>query len=714
MSKKLKEILKKAEPTTKVSQGDEKFISKHEVQVTSDANGNDDEVFKASNVKTYDRNVHHHGHDAAESEKVYEDIEQLDEISQAKLSRYALKAHKYEAYSRGMKNDNPTVIDYADKRHQGVRLAIKKLAGRTKVPASKGGKEEYNEETEIDEAMVYESILPIKTSWTKKHSDGVVYSGKKQPLEHGQKVKLKDSGEIGHVSYVHRDGGKDEHHLYKVDDAANRQKRLRGDSFVHHDNLQPLKEESEDPLPVQEDQIPANVNNIGDLITHLNQKAKIERRQKNFIGQHSVPRSYPVSETEPDKKFVVPGKDKWSDYYIKNKMKKESVEIQEDKTEKEIKKAYKAAAKKGPDHDDVGKHLKKAAKSEKEKLKEETLEEAEKKKPWVVKAREFFKKKQSETQGKQLHNLAQKKRKLYAKEEVELKEGFSHKIYDRNEDRNMHSENVVYLAKHFGSKEDHAEALDILKKHHEAGELTPDLSKRRKVLHDKLWPLAQKHKSVDKELNKSGAKNKKLYHKMLESVDGRDEAAEQIDDLLDHVHKPVREHAQKAKDTFHTDPDASMEHLNQANKVAAEHKKAVELIKLERSLRGNAQGLQAFGKVSDPSQPASDIPNLMKMHQMFKDAHAKDLEAYKKLKKEETELNEVSSKKLVEIGKGASQKLSAHSYQSALSPKKYDQHKGKEAKAYRVVQGALNRLGGFMVDKEGKMKSYTTDEKKKK
>lgn len=50
-----------------------KFIKKHTVNVIDDANGNDDEVFKAKNIKKYDRSKTRHGYDTGQDEKVYED-----------------------------------------------------------------------------------------------------------------------------------------------------------------------------------------------------------------------------------------------------------------------------------------------------------------------------------------------------------------------------------------------------------------------------------------------------------------------------------------------------------------------------------------------------------------------------------------------------------------------------------------------------------------
>lgn len=60
--------------------------------------------------------------------------------------------------------------------------------------------------------------------------------------------------------------------------------------------------------------------------------------------------------------------------------------------------------------------------------------------------------------------------------------------YQENEGENYHSENVVLLAKHFGTKEDLKEAKRILAEHDKQGSLTDKLRKERDVLHHKLYP----------------------------------------------------------------------------------------------------------------------------------------------------------------------------------------------------------------------------------
>lgn len=60
--------------------------------------------------------------------------------------------------------------------------------------------------------------------------------------------------------------------------------------------------------------------------------------------------------------------------------------------------------------------------------------------------------------------------------------------YQENQDENYHSENVVLLAKHFGTKEDLKEAKRILAEHDKQGSLTDKLRKERDELHHKLYP----------------------------------------------------------------------------------------------------------------------------------------------------------------------------------------------------------------------------------
>jgi hypothetical protein len=69
------------------------------------------------------------------------------------------------------------------------------------------------------------------------------------------------------------------------------------------------------------------------------------------------------------------------------------------------------------------------------------------------------------------------------------------KKYEENEDSNAHSENVVLLAKHFGTKEELAEAKKILALHEKEGHLSSENGKKRQALHLKLIEKASKEMS---------------------------------------------------------------------------------------------------------------------------------------------------------------------------------------------------------------------------
>jgi len=77
------------------------------------------------------------------------------------------------------------------------------------------------------------------------------------------------------------------------------------------------------------------------------------------------------------------------------------------------------------------------------------------------------------------------------------------KKYEENEDENAHSENVVLLAKHFGTKADLAKAKEILALHEKEGYLSSENGKKRTELHYKLIDKARS------EMGKQGIKFEK-------------------------------------------------------------------------------------------------------------------------------------------------------------------------------------------------------------
>lgn len=71
MTKTLKDFLEVYKPK---SPDEQKFVDKHVVIKHKDRNGNGDDVFKATNIKTNKRKEERHGYDVGEDEKVYEEL----------------------------------------------------------------------------------------------------------------------------------------------------------------------------------------------------------------------------------------------------------------------------------------------------------------------------------------------------------------------------------------------------------------------------------------------------------------------------------------------------------------------------------------------------------------------------------------------------------------------------------------------------------------
>lgn len=70
--KTLNQILQVDELYKAKSPDEDKFVKKHVVIKHKDANGNGDDVFNASKIKTVDREKERHGHSSGKDEEVYE------------------------------------------------------------------------------------------------------------------------------------------------------------------------------------------------------------------------------------------------------------------------------------------------------------------------------------------------------------------------------------------------------------------------------------------------------------------------------------------------------------------------------------------------------------------------------------------------------------------------------------------------------------------
>lgn len=127
MAKTLKEILEVYEPK---SPDEKRFKDKHVTVKTKDRNGNGDDVFQATNVKSVDRSKEGHGFNPGDDEKVYEEkMDAADKAKEKKLKK------KYDP--SGMKSSMKK--QYGSKEGEKVYFAkIRKMA---------------MEQTELDEAI---------------------------------------------------------------------------------------------------------------------------------------------------------------------------------------------------------------------------------------------------------------------------------------------------------------------------------------------------------------------------------------------------------------------------------------------------------------------------------------------------------------------------------------------------------------------------------
>lgn len=121
--KTLKQLLEFKKPTPTVpyekdsetsltprSPDEKRFKDKHVVNVKQDIAGNKDDVYKATNVKAYDRSTTHHGYDQDSDEKVYEGV-QMKTLSQILGERRMTPAEKEkrEDIAQGIAKSNPNM-----------------------------------------------------------------------------------------------------------------------------------------------------------------------------------------------------------------------------------------------------------------------------------------------------------------------------------------------------------------------------------------------------------------------------------------------------------------------------------------------------------------------------------------------------------------------------------------------------------------------------
>lgn len=132
--KTLKEILQ-LEVYEPKSPDEKRFKDKHVVVKHKDANGNNDDLFNAKNIKTVDREPMH-GYNPGEDEKVYEEVEELDE---RQMNVYAIATAQVKK-KHGLTGNN---VDLTKAQTVEAHQLAKKIAKRMGVSLKESAQEEY-------------------------------------------------------------------------------------------------------------------------------------------------------------------------------------------------------------------------------------------------------------------------------------------------------------------------------------------------------------------------------------------------------------------------------------------------------------------------------------------------------------------------------------------------------------------------------------------
>ena len=185
------------------SKDEKKFVDKHVAQLHQDVNGNKDDVFNATNIPTHKRPPYH-GYEKGQDERMYEDVEQIDEWSKGKLYDYITRATgdlRVKSFQDGMNkgDDKDTAerkLKKRDKRQRGISRAAQKLAFG-KVSEDSEQIEEMNKSALSDKDLYHpKSIMRVKG-----------YNKMNEPMQAAQiqwgtEIVSEHEGEGGHVAQV--------------------------------------------------------------------------------------------------------------------------------------------------------------------------------------------------------------------------------------------------------------------------------------------------------------------------------------------------------------------------------------------------------------------------------------------------------------------------------------------------------------------------------
>lgn len=165
---------------------EKRFMDKHVVKKTEDANGNGDDVFRATNVKPHDR-VHGHGYNAGEDQKVYESRTLSSILAERHMTPAEMK--KREDIAQGIEKSDP-----------GMAMS-KKMA----IATSKAMKEDVDHLVEGDESHAQFQKYHDDTAKLLKH----IHGGLSKHYDNVTNKKGYNSGQahwghVGDIKEIHR------------------------------------------------------------------------------------------------------------------------------------------------------------------------------------------------------------------------------------------------------------------------------------------------------------------------------------------------------------------------------------------------------------------------------------------------------------------------------------------------------------------------------
>lgn len=113
---------------------EKRFMDKHVVKKTDDVNGNKDDVFRATNIKAYDRAASRHGYNAKQDQEVYEETQ--DDLQEKTLT--AAEKKKREQIAKAIQRENPR-MDKSKKMAIATATAKRVAEGWGNVEANQWG-----------------------------------------------------------------------------------------------------------------------------------------------------------------------------------------------------------------------------------------------------------------------------------------------------------------------------------------------------------------------------------------------------------------------------------------------------------------------------------------------------------------------------------------------------------------------------------------------